>query len=172
MWFDCQVPMVRSNIVFSATFYSLTKSKNTYCVIILWLFPVQTQTYEIILTLGQAFEVAYQMALQAQESRRHSSYAGPASENIEPKTNRPTSQSRNSMQRSTVSMTSAHDIWYHSIMNILCSHIFDWLPQKTVFTVLHLQWMSIGFKSRNVQLLYFLKQNYSDSVQNCVLFEF
>uniref|UniRef100_A0A8C2KJC5 Ankyrin repeat and sterile alpha motif domain containing 1Ab n=1 Tax=Cyprinus carpio TaxID=7962 RepID=A0A8C2KJC5_CYPCA len=69
-----------------------------------------TQTYEIILTLGQAFEVAYHMALQAQKARRHSSYAGPASENIEPKTIRPTSQSRNSMRRSTVSMTSAHVI--------------------------------------------------------------
>ncbi|XP_005166207.2 ankyrin repeat and SAM domain-containing protein 1A isoform X2 [Danio rerio] len=60
-----------------------------------------TQTYEIILTLGQAFEVAYQMALQAQKARRHSSYAGPAPENIEIKTNRPTSQSRNSTRRST-----------------------------------------------------------------------
>uniref|UniRef100_A0A673I7V2 Ankyrin repeat and SAM domain-containing protein 1A-like n=1 Tax=Sinocyclocheilus rhinocerous TaxID=307959 RepID=A0A673I7V2_9TELE len=69
-----------------------------------------TQTYEIILTLGQAFEVAYQMALQAQKAHRHSSYAGPASENIEPKTKRPTSQSRNSTRRSTVSMTSAHVI--------------------------------------------------------------
>ncbi|XP_051987077.1 ankyrin repeat and SAM domain-containing protein 1A-like [Xyrauchen texanus] len=59
-----------------------------------------TQTYEIILTLGQAFEVAYQMALQAQKARRHSSYAGPASENIEIKTSRPTSQSRVSARRS------------------------------------------------------------------------
>uniref|UniRef100_A0A8C2JCX2 Ankyrin repeat and sterile alpha motif domain containing 1Ab n=1 Tax=Cyprinus carpio TaxID=7962 RepID=A0A8C2JCX2_CYPCA len=61
-----------------------------------------TQTYEIILTLGQVFEVAYQMALQAQKARRHSSYAGPASENIETKTNRPTSQSRNSIMKSIV----------------------------------------------------------------------
>ncbi|XDV35261.1 hypothetical protein PO909_005240 [Leuciscus waleckii] len=60
-----------------------------------------TQTYEIILTLGQAFEVAYHMALQAQKSRRHSSYAGPSSEIIEAKTSRPTSQSRNSVRRST-----------------------------------------------------------------------
>ncbi|XP_016130955.1 ankyrin repeat and SAM domain-containing protein 1A-like [Sinocyclocheilus grahami] len=65
------------------------------------VYEARTQTYEIILTLGQAFEVAYQMALQAQKARRHSSYAGPAAENIEPKTNRPTSQSRNSMRRST-----------------------------------------------------------------------
>ncbi|XP_022531279.2 ankyrin repeat and SAM domain-containing protein 1A isoform X4 [Astyanax mexicanus] len=59
-----------------------------------------TQTYEIILTLGQAFEVAYQMALQAQKARRHSSYVGPASEIIETKTSRPTSQYRNSTRRS------------------------------------------------------------------------
>uniref|UniRef100_A0A8B9HAS9 Ankyrin repeat and sterile alpha motif domain containing 1Ab n=1 Tax=Astyanax mexicanus TaxID=7994 RepID=A0A8B9HAS9_ASTMX len=61
-----------------------------------------TQTYEIILTLGQAFEVAYQMALQAQKARRHSSYVGPASEIIETKTSRPTSQYRNSTRRSMV----------------------------------------------------------------------
>ncbi|XP_057194548.1 ankyrin repeat and SAM domain-containing protein 1A isoform X1 [Triplophysa rosa] len=58
-----------------------------------------TQTYEIILTLGQAFEVAYQMALQAQKSRRHSSYAGPVTENLEAKSSRPTSQSRSSTRR-------------------------------------------------------------------------
>ncbi|XP_073726602.1 ankyrin repeat and SAM domain-containing protein 1A isoform X2 [Misgurnus anguillicaudatus] len=58
-----------------------------------------TQTYEIILTLGQAFEVAYQVALQAQKARRHSSFAGPATENIEIKSSRPTSQSRNSTRR-------------------------------------------------------------------------
>ncbi|XP_035379937.1 ankyrin repeat and SAM domain-containing protein 1A isoform X2 [Electrophorus electricus] len=57
-----------------------------------------TQTYEIILTLGQAFEVAYQVALQAQKARRHSSY-GLASEIIETRSSRPTSQSRNSTRR-------------------------------------------------------------------------
>lgn len=30
---------------------------------------LQNQAYEIILTLGQAFEVAYQLAIQAQKSR-------------------------------------------------------------------------------------------------------
>ncbi|XP_030633084.1 ankyrin repeat and SAM domain-containing protein 1A [Chanos chanos] len=59
-----------------------------------------TQTYEIILTLGQAFEVAYQMALKAQRARRHSTYTGPASEVIETKSSRPSSQSRSSMRRS------------------------------------------------------------------------
>lgn len=62
---------------------------------------MQTQTYEIILTLGQAFEVAYQMALQAQKARRHSSYSGANFEIIEPKS-RPVS-SRNSMRRTMVS---------------------------------------------------------------------
>uniref|UniRef100_A0A4W4ERB5 PID domain-containing protein n=1 Tax=Electrophorus electricus TaxID=8005 RepID=A0A4W4ERB5_ELEEL len=61
-----------------------------------------TQTYEIILTLGQAFEVAYQVALQAQKARRHSSY-GLASEIIETRSSRPTSQSRNSTRRAMVS---------------------------------------------------------------------
>ncbi|XP_076869994.1 ankyrin repeat and sterile alpha motif domain containing 1Ab isoform X4 [Brachyhypopomus gauderio] len=58
-----------------------------------------TQTYEIILTLGQAFEVAYQVALQAQKARRHSSYAGLPSEITETRSSRPTSQSRNSTRR-------------------------------------------------------------------------
>ncbi|XP_062420117.1 ankyrin repeat and SAM domain-containing protein 1A isoform X5 [Pungitius pungitius] len=58
-----------------------------------------TQTYEIILTLGQAFEVAYQMAMQARA--RH--YVPPTSlspEVIETKASRPVSQSWSSMRRS------------------------------------------------------------------------
>ncbi|XP_053723314.1 ankyrin repeat and SAM domain-containing protein 1A isoform X4 [Synchiropus splendidus] len=58
-----------------------------------------TQTYEIILTLGQAFEVAYQMAVQARA--RH--YIPPSplvSEVIETKTSRPVSQAWSSMRRS------------------------------------------------------------------------
>lgn len=69
---------------------------------------MQTQTYEIILTLGQAFEVAYQVALKAQKARRHSSFAGPATENIETKSSRPTSQSRNSTRRAAVSISLSH----------------------------------------------------------------
>ncbi|XP_034061623.1 ankyrin repeat and SAM domain-containing protein 1A isoform X5 [Gymnodraco acuticeps] len=60
-----------------------------------------TQTYEIILTLGQAFEVAYQMAMQSRA--RH--YVPPTSlpsEVIETKTSRPVSQSWNSMRRSAM----------------------------------------------------------------------
>ena len=62
----------------------------------------QTQTYEIILTLGQAFEVAYQLAVQS----RARQYVPPLSLNsevIETKASRPVSQSWNSMRRSTVS---------------------------------------------------------------------
>uniref|UniRef100_A0A3Q3KWC5 Ankyrin repeat and sterile alpha motif domain containing 1Ab n=1 Tax=Mastacembelus armatus TaxID=205130 RepID=A0A3Q3KWC5_9TELE len=63
-----------------------------------------TQTYEIILTLGQAFEVAYQMAVQSRALQRH--YIPPSSlgsEVIETKTSRPVSQSWSSMRRSAVS---------------------------------------------------------------------
>ncbi|XP_029006198.1 ankyrin repeat and SAM domain-containing protein 1A isoform X3 [Betta splendens] len=58
-----------------------------------------TQTYEIILTLGQAFEVAYQMAVQSRA--RH--YVPPAplgSEMVETKSSRPVSQAWSSMRRS------------------------------------------------------------------------
>ncbi|XP_060724270.1 ankyrin repeat and SAM domain-containing protein 1A isoform X3 [Tachysurus vachellii] len=71
------------------------KSGNHFCHV--FTTVEVTQTYEIILTLGQAFEVAYQMALQAQKARRHSSYSGANFEIIEPKS-RPVS-SRNSMRR-------------------------------------------------------------------------
>uniref|UniRef100_A0A6Q2XSH0 Ankyrin repeat and sterile alpha motif domain containing 1Ab n=2 Tax=Esox lucius TaxID=8010 RepID=A0A6Q2XSH0_ESOLU len=65
-----------------------------------------TQTYEIILTLGQAFEVAYQLALQTKARQ----YVPPpplslGSEVIETKSSRPTSQQWSSMRRSTVSTT-------------------------------------------------------------------
>ncbi|XP_036387724.1 ankyrin repeat and SAM domain-containing protein 1A-like [Megalops cyprinoides] len=51
-------------------------------------------TYEIILTLGQAFEVAYQVALQAQRARHQGIPAGPGSEAIETRSSRPMSSSR------------------------------------------------------------------------------
>ncbi|CAB1329802.1 unnamed protein product [Coregonus sp. 'balchen'] len=47
-------------------------------------------TYEIILTLGQAFEVAYQLALQAQRTKQPQGIpAGPGAEVIETKSSRP-----------------------------------------------------------------------------------
>ncbi|KAG7226760.1 hypothetical protein INR49_014109 [Caranx melampygus] len=60
-----------------------------------------TQTYEIILTLGQAFEVAYQMAIQSR-ARQYVPPSSLGSEVIETKTSRPVSQSWSSMRRSAI----------------------------------------------------------------------
>ncbi|XP_048096318.1 ankyrin repeat and SAM domain-containing protein 1A-like isoform X15 [Alosa alosa] len=58
-------------------------------------------TYEIILTLGQAFEVAYQLALQAQRTKKQQGMPGGAgSEVIETKTSRPVPKPRVSMRKS------------------------------------------------------------------------
>ncbi|XP_062953362.1 ankyrin repeat and SAM domain-containing protein 1A isoform X2 [Cynocephalus volans] len=54
-------------------------------------------TYEIILTLGQAFEVAYQLALQAQKSRP---MGASAVETIETKSSRPVPKPRVGMKKS------------------------------------------------------------------------
>ncbi|XP_023180898.1 ankyrin repeat and SAM domain-containing protein 1A-like isoform X3 [Xiphophorus maculatus] len=59
------------------------------------------QTYEIILTLGQAFEVAYQMAVQSR-ARHYVPPTSLGSEFIETKTSRPVSQSWNSTRRSAI----------------------------------------------------------------------
>ncbi|CAG5978581.1 unnamed protein product [Menidia menidia] len=58
-----------------------------------------TQTYEIILTLGQAFEVAYQMAVQAR-ARQYVPPSSLPSEFVETKASRPASQSWSSARRS------------------------------------------------------------------------
>ncbi|XP_056128698.1 ankyrin repeat and SAM domain-containing protein 1A isoform X2 [Lampris incognitus] len=60
-----------------------------------------TQTYEIILTLGQAFEVAYQLAIQSR-ARHYVPPSSLSSEVIETKTSRPVSQSWSSMRRTTL----------------------------------------------------------------------
>ncbi|XP_071332934.1 ankyrin repeat and SAM domain-containing protein 1A-like isoform X1 [Trachinotus anak] len=58
-------------------------------------------TYEIILTLGQAFEVAYQLALQAQRTKQHQNLpAGPSSEVTEGKSSRPVPKPRGSVRKS------------------------------------------------------------------------
>ncbi|GLD50076.1 ankyrin repeat and SAM domain-containing protein 1A isoform X7 [Lates japonicus] len=58
-------------------------------------------TYEIILTLGQAFEVAYQLALQAQRTKQHHNLpAGPGSEVTEVKSGRPVPKPRGSVRKS------------------------------------------------------------------------
>ncbi|KAM7411599.1 hypothetical protein PAMA_021539 [Pampus argenteus] len=57
-------------------------------------------TYEIILTLGQAFEVAYQLALQAQRTKQQNLPVGPGSEVIETKSSRPVPKPRGSVRKS------------------------------------------------------------------------
>ncbi|XP_063488313.1 ankyrin repeat and SAM domain-containing protein 1A isoform X1 [Symphalangus syndactylus] len=56
-------------------------------------------TYEIILTLGQAFEVAYQLALQAQKSR---AVGASAAEMIETKSSKPVPKPRVGVRKSAV----------------------------------------------------------------------
>ncbi|KAF7209125.1 ankyrin repeat and SAM domain-containing protein 1A isoform X4 [Nothobranchius furzeri] len=57
-------------------------------------------TYEIILTLGQAFEVAYQLALQAQRTKQHQNLPGGASsEAAENKSSRPVPKPRGSVRK-------------------------------------------------------------------------
>ncbi|XP_071435013.1 ankyrin repeat and SAM domain-containing protein 1A isoform X1 [Pithys albifrons albifrons] len=56
-------------------------------------------TYEIILTLGQAFEVAYQLALQAQRAKPLSAGAG---EVIETKSSKPVPKPRAGMRKSAL----------------------------------------------------------------------
>uniref|UniRef100_A0A8C2WPI6 Ankyrin repeat and sterile alpha motif domain containing 1A n=1 Tax=Cyclopterus lumpus TaxID=8103 RepID=A0A8C2WPI6_CYCLU len=73
-------------------------------------------TYEIILTLGQAFEVAYQLALQAQRTKQHQHIPlGPGSEVIETKSSRPVPKPRGSVRKSAVS-------WTSDILTCLPSH--------------------------------------------------
>ncbi|XP_036104139.1 ankyrin repeat and SAM domain-containing protein 1A isoform X1 [Molossus molossus] len=58
-----------------------------------------TLTYEIILTLGQAFEVAYQLALQAQKSRP---LGASAAETVETKSSKPVPKPRVGMRKSAL----------------------------------------------------------------------
>ncbi|XP_075898303.1 ankyrin repeat and SAM domain-containing protein 1A isoform X3 [Nelusetta ayraudi] len=58
-------------------------------------------TYEIILTLGQAFEVAYQLALQAQRTKQHQNPpAGLASDVVETRSSKPVPRPRGSVRKS------------------------------------------------------------------------
>ncbi|KAJ8016714.1 hypothetical protein DPEC_G00010190 [Dallia pectoralis] len=60
-------------------------------------------TYEIILTLGQAFEVAYQLALQAQRTKQqHGNTAGLGTEVIETKSSKPVPKPRGSVRKTGV----------------------------------------------------------------------
>ncbi|MEQ2196267.1 hypothetical protein XENOCAPTIV_024645, partial [Xenoophorus captivus] len=63
-------------------------------------------TYEIILTLGQAFEVAYQLALQAQRTKQHQGLlVGSSSDVNETKSSRPLPKPRGSVRKPGVSET-------------------------------------------------------------------
>ena len=74
--------------------------------LILSLLLWQNLTYEIILTLGQAFEVAYQLALQAQRTKKQQGMPGGlGSEVIETKTSRPVPKPRGGPRKSGVSVT-------------------------------------------------------------------
>lgn len=68
---------------------------------LLTLCPASSQnlTYEIILTLGQAFEVAYQLALQAQKARP---MGASATEVIETRSSKPVPKPRVGMRKSAV----------------------------------------------------------------------
>lgn len=68
---------------------------SVFCV-----FSPKNLTYEIILTLGQAFEVAYQLALQAQRAKPLGAGAGEA---IETKSSKPVPKPRAGMRKSAVS---------------------------------------------------------------------
>ncbi|KAH0618813.1 hypothetical protein JD844_018300 [Phrynosoma platyrhinos] len=61
-------------------------------------------TYEIILTLGQAFEVAYQLALQAQKSKPPGTLTA---ETIETKSSKPVPKPRASMRKSALEPSEA-----------------------------------------------------------------
>ena len=83
----------------------------------------QNLTYEIILTLGQAFEVAYQLALQAQRAKQHHRVpVGPGSEVIDTTSSRPVPKPRGSVRKSGVSppdhSTEDINVYYKSVLSI------------------------------------------------------
>lgn len=91
-------------------------------LVCLFLPSAQNLTYEIILTLGQAFEVAYQLALQAQRTKQHQNLpVGPGSEVIETKSSRPVPKPRGSVRKSAVSWTqhtAAQNITYNTHLSV------------------------------------------------------
>ncbi|XP_034021611.1 ankyrin repeat and SAM domain-containing protein 1A-like isoform X3 [Thalassophryne amazonica] len=96
-----------------------------------------TQTYEIILTLGQAFEVAYQMAVQSR-ARHYIQPSSLGSEFIETKTSRPVSQAWGSVRRSAGA----------PLLECRCCHCHTCTTHRPSFLPLH----SV---SPGVQVLFF-----------------
>ncbi|XP_078403925.1 ankyrin repeat and sterile alpha motif domain containing 1Ab [Cetorhinus maximus] len=84
------------------TFAYITKDLQTnhhYCHVFSTLDV--NLTYEIILTLGQAFEVAYQLALQAQKPSQKSFFTA-ETESEEMRSSKPVPKPRSSMRKSTI----------------------------------------------------------------------
>ncbi|XP_064425215.1 ankyrin repeat and SAM domain-containing protein 1A isoform X3 [Latimeria chalumnae] len=90
-------------------------------------------TYEIILTLGQAFEVAYQLALQAQKPKAASVSTKTGTEIVETKASKPVPKPRGSMRKSTVEPPEAEqDSQSHGSVSWLVDQKQD--SKKTIST--------------------------------------
>ncbi|XP_019712760.1 ankyrin repeat and SAM domain-containing protein 1A isoform X1 [Hippocampus comes] len=85
-----------------------------------------TQTYEIILTLGQAFEVAYQMTVQSRQ-RHFIPHSSLGSEVVETKSSRPVSQAWSSMRRSAGA----------PVLECRCCHCHTCTTHRPTFLPLH-----------------------------------
>ncbi|XP_077387124.1 ankyrin repeat and sterile alpha motif domain containing 1Ab isoform X2 [Festucalex cinctus] len=85
-----------------------------------------TQTYEIILTLGQAFEVAYQMTVQSRQ-RHFIPHSSLGSEVVETKSSRPVSQAWSSMRRSAAA----------PVLECRCCHCHTCTTHRPTFLPLH-----------------------------------
>ncbi|XP_042321185.1 ankyrin repeat and SAM domain-containing protein 1A isoform X2 [Sceloporus undulatus] len=83
-------------------------------------------TYEIILTLGQAFEVAYQLALQAQKSKPPGALTA---ETIETKSSKPVPKPRASMRKSAVPLPPDNRCCY---CHTCTTHRPSYLPLQSV----------------------------------------
>ncbi|XP_077428718.1 ankyrin repeat and sterile alpha motif domain containing 1Ab isoform X4 [Vanacampus margaritifer] len=85
-----------------------------------------TQTYEIILTLGQAFEVAYQMTVQSRQ-RHFIPHSSLGSEVVETKSSRPVSQAWSSARRSAAA----------PVLECRCCHCHTCTTHRPTFLPLH-----------------------------------
>ncbi|XP_072336598.1 ankyrin repeat and SAM domain-containing protein 1A-like isoform X2 [Scyliorhinus torazame] len=104
------------------TFAYITKDLQTnhhYCHVFSTLDV--NLTYEIILTLGQAFEVAYQLALQAQKPS-HTSFLTAEMESEEMRSSKPVPKPRSSMRKSTVQPPNSRCCYCHTCTTHRPSH--------------------------------------------------
>ncbi|XP_041051035.1 ankyrin repeat and SAM domain-containing protein 1A isoform X9 [Carcharodon carcharias] len=104
------------------TFAYITKDLQTnhhYCHVFSTLDV--NLTYEIILTLGQAFEVAYQLALQAQKPPQKSFFTA-ETESEEIRSSKPVPKPRSSMRKSTVQPPNSRCCYCHTCTTHRPSH--------------------------------------------------